>query len=242
MNPDHAYAKSRRLPKFLVLMLAIGTLSACSIAVNSDIDIAQGAKSDGGMTVNGDIHVGADAVVTGSLRGVNGSIDIKSGAHVEHAQTVNGTITLGDRVKASSLATVNGSVILGSAAGIEGGLVSVNGAIKVGPKSTISESVTTVNGRISLTDASVGGDVVNTSGGMDLRGSHVSGDITIKKPSDDSDGHVPRIVIGAGSVIEGKIDCEREVKLYISRQAKVGAISGAKPFYFDGVEPPPEAG
>ena len=36
----------------------------------------------------------------------------------------------------------------------------------------------------------------------------------------------PRIVIGPGSVVEGNIELEREVELFISDTAQVGGVTG----------------
>jgi hypothetical protein len=47
----------------------------------------------------------------------------------------------------------------------------------------------------------------------------------------------PRIVIGPGAVVEGALEFEREVKLYVSDTAKVGEIKGATPVRFSGEKP-----
>jgi hypothetical protein len=53
-----------------------------------------------------------------------------------------------------------------------------------------------------------------------------------------SDSHKPRIVIGPGAVVQGELRFEREVQLYVSDKATVGAVSGATPIKFSGDKPP----
>jgi hypothetical protein len=48
----------------------------------------------------------------------------------------------------------------------------------------------------------------------------------------------PRIVIGAGSVVEGTLTFEQEVELYVHDSARVGAITGAKAVSYSGDRPP----
>ena len=58
----------------------------------------------------------------------------------------------------------------------------------------------------------------------------VKGDIIIEKPGmwnrNGNNDKLPVIVIGPGSVVEGSIVLEREVKLYISESAEVGGVEG----------------
>jgi hypothetical protein len=71
----------------------------------------------------------------------------------------------------------------------------------------------TVNGDVSLEDKSV-----------------VKGDLVVEKNSGwgwgKSKSRKPRIVVGPGSRVEGKIILKREVELFISETAEVGGVEG----------------
>ena len=88
-----------------------------------------------------------------------------------------------------------------------------------------------MNGDIDIEDAEVGGNIESVNGNLYVReGSVVKGDIIIEKPSFWSFGQkskMPKIMIGPGAVVEGKIMLEREVELYISESAEVGGVEGA---------------
>lgn len=47
----------------------------------------------------------------------------------------------------------------------------------------------------------------------------------------------PRIVIGPGAVVQGKLKFEHEVELLVSDRAKIGPVEGAKAVMFSGNEP-----
>ena len=46
------------------------------------------------------------------------------------------------------------------------------------------------------------------------------------------------MVIGPGSVVQGTLNFEREVELYVSDTATIGAVEGAKVVRFSGERPP----
>jgi hypothetical protein len=52
-----------------------------------------------------------------------------------------------------------------------------------------------------------------------------------------SDAKKPRVVIGPGAVVEGKINFRRAVDLYVSDKAKIGAVEGATAKTFTGDKP-----
>ncbi|MCZ6809247.1 MAG: hypothetical protein O7D92_05755, partial [Proteobacteria bacterium] len=54
------------------------------------------------------------------------------------------------------------------------------------------------------------------------------GNLTIEKPGgwDNNKSRKPKIIIGPGSRIGGKIVAEREIELYISDTAEVGGVAG----------------
>lgn len=212
----------------LILLMAVPALGA---TVNKSVKIEAGSNSSGASSVNGSISVGEDAVVTGNLKTVNGTIRVDEGATIEKASTVNGGVRVSDKVNCQSLSTVNGSVKVGESASVDGGLSAVNGRIVINHGSGVADDVSNVNGQIELTGAEVGGNVETVNGDISLKDqSVVKGNIVVEKNSGwgwgKSKSRKPRIVIGPGSRVEGKIDLEREVELFISETAEVGGVEG----------------
>jgi len=212
----------------LILLMAVPALGA---TVNKSVKIEAGSNSSGASSVNGSISVGEDAVVTGNLKTVNGTIRVDEGATIEKASTVNGGVRVSDKVNCESLSTVNGSVKVGEGATVDGGLSAVNGRIVINSGSGVADDVSNVNGQIELTGAEVGGNVETVNGDISLKDqSVVKGNIVVEKNSGwgwgKSKSRKPRIVIGPGSRVEGKIDLEREVELFISETAEVGSVEG----------------
>ena len=172
--------------------------------------------------VNGSIDVAADQK-TGEVSTVNGSITIGERAIVTSVGTVNGRITLGAQAKATRISTVNGKLILGSGADVSG-------------------QISNVNGDIHLDAAHVGGGIGTVNGDITVgANSRVEGGIHIAKAGGgwfNWNGGTPRVVIGAGAVVQGTLKFEREVKLYVSDRATIGPVEGATAVKFSGDNPP----
>jgi len=212
----------------LVMLLAVPVYGA---SVNKSIKIAAGSEADGATTVNGSISVGDGAVVTGDLNTVNGKIRVGDDATIEDAQTVNGSLSISDGVVADELSTVNGSVSVGENAKVNGVIEAVNGAITVERNTTVADDVGNVNGSIDLRGSEVAGNVSTVNGDIELQDAAVvTGDIIVEKPSSWGFGNKnrrkPKIIIGPGSEVRGKIELEQEVELFISETAKVGGVEG----------------
>ena len=218
----------------LLAALAFASLVACS----SPPAAAQSDRT----RVNGSIEVAAGETA-GDVTTVNGSITVGASGRIQSAQTVNGSVTLGDGAVADELQTVNGAVRVGSGAEIKDGVATVNGAIEIGPKTTVGGTVGNVSGRIELKGATVRGRLTTVRGDIELAaGARVDGDLVVEKSkggnywgSDDK----PRIVIGPGCVVVGKLRFERPVDLYVSDRAQTGAIVGATATKFAGDAPTP---
>jgi len=228
------------------LLALLMVVPAFGASMNKSIKIEAGGESSGASSVNGSITVGADAVVTGGVKTVNGSIRVGSGASIENASTVNGGVKIAANVQAESLSTVNGAVKVGESATVDGEIEAVNGSVSVKKGSKIAKSISNVNGRIELSGTDVGGDVSTVTGDVDIvEGTVVKGDLIVEKPSNwgwgNSKNRKPRIVVGPGSTIEGVIELEREVELYVSATASVGGVSGVMSLddavRFDGKKP-----
>lgn len=202
-----------------------------------------GESNDGDESnkVNGSIQVPAGRP-PGAVATVNGSIHIDDNAAVTSATTVNGGVRLGDHASAASLSSVNGSIVLGAGAHVSGSASSVNGALTLDDGADISGSLSNVNGKITLTDAHVGGEIKTVDGGIDISGaSRVEGGILVEKASGifmQMFRNVPRIVIGPGAAVQGKLRFERTVQLFVSDKATIGAVTGATPIPFSGDTPP----
>lgn len=210
----------------LTLLMAVPAFGA---SVNKSVRVGDGEESTGATTVNGSVTVGTDAVVSGGLRTVNGSIRIGSGSTITSATTVNGSVDIGQGVEAQELETVNGAIVVGEKASVDGDVSAVNGSIKLEESARVGGEVGNVNGKIRLTGARVEGDVKTVTGDVFLRDAVIKGDLRIEKPSmwSSSDKkRKPRIVIGPGSRIEGAIIVEHEIELFISESAEVGSVDG----------------
>jgi DUF4097 and DUF4098 domain-containing protein YvlB len=212
----------------LFMLLAVPAMAA---TINKSVKIEAGAESGGASSVNGSISVGEDAVVTGNVKTVNGTIRVDQGASIEDASTVNGAVRLAEGVKSGSLSTVNGSVKVGGSTAVDGEVSAVNGRITIDKGSNVSAAVSNVNGQIELKGAVVGGNLETVNGDVSLEDkSVVKGDLVVEKNSGwgwgKSKSRKPRIVVGPGSRVEGKIILKREVELFISETAEVGGVEG----------------
>jgi DUF4097 and DUF4098 domain-containing protein YvlB len=212
----------------LFMLLAVPAMAA---TINKSVKIEAGAESGGASSVNGSISVGEDAVVTGNVKTVNGTIRVDQGASIEDASTVNGAVRLAEGVKSGSLSTVNGSVKVGGSTAVDGEVSAVNGRITIDKGSNVSAGVSNVNGQIELEGAVVGGNLETVNGDVSLEDkSVVKGDLVVEKNSGwgwgKSKSRKPRIVVGPGSRVEGKIILKREVELFISETAEVGGVEG----------------
>ncbi len=215
--------------------VVLGLLAAMSFAgpaavasVNKSISIDDGTQSGSQSTVNGSISVGASAVVDGSIETVNGTIRIDDNVQLRDVGTVNGSIRVGNGLIADDVESVNGSIRIGENAVISGEVSAVNGKIEVGPGGSVSGDVGNVNGELKVVGSEVGGDVSTVSGDIWItENATVRGDVIIERSRGwGSRRKKPKVVIGPGSRVLGEIIAEREIDLFISESAEVGAISG----------------
>jgi len=197
--------------------------------VNKSVKIPDGAQSAGASSVNGSITVGDNATVTGRLSTVNGAIRIGEDTSIEDATTVNGSLRISDNSKSEDLETVNGGIKIGEQVVVDGEVTAVNGRISLNKGSSVSSHLSNINGDINLTASTVGMNVstVNVDFSV-MEGAVIKGDLIVEKPNSSRNhkSDKPTIIIGPGSSVEGVINLEREVKLYISESAKVGGVEG----------------
>lgn len=173
----------------------------------------------------------------GDLETVNGSIRVADGVEAGDIETVNGSIRIGTGARTGGIATVNGGVRLAPQVIARGSVETVNGGIFSDRRSQIQGSVATVNGGIGLVETRLDGDIQTVNGDITVGvGSTVGGGIHVKKPSFSlslTPGRKPRIIVGPKAVVEGALQFERDVVLYVHRTAKIGPVSGAEPLSFD---------
>ncbi len=208
--------------------------------VNGAIRVEAGRTVGEVSSVNGSVRL-EEGVTANDIDTVNGSIHIGARSSVGEIDTVNGSITVGEDVKARAIESVNGGVRIGASSEVAGDATCVNGAISLGRGSRVDGNVENVNGSITLEEARVRGRLKTTNGVITVGAkSVVNGGILVEKPSFsffNRNSRKPKIVIGPEAVVEGTLDFEREVELYVSDTAQIGRVKGANPILFSGDDP-----
>ena len=210
--------------KRFLLLLALGLASPLAMA------------SDDISKVNGSIRTDSGTAYR-DLDTVNGSIHLAKGVQARSVETVNGSINADDNVQARSLETVNGAVRAGRGLVLSGDVETVNGSIFIDQGGRIGGGVETVNGGIGLVGTEVGGNIETVNGDITVGiGSHVKGGIRVTKPSFSlslTPPRKPRVIIGPNAKVDGPLNFEREVTLYVHDSASIGPVSGATVRRFD---------
>jgi hypothetical protein len=228
---NHAIRAPGRIV-FIAVLAACAALSGCGYSTDDNSS----------KKVNGSVHVAA-GTPSGAAETVNGDVRLDDNATVTTANTVNGSVHLGAHAAAQSVETVNGSINLDAGAKVSGGAETVNGSMTLRDGSEVGGALTNVNGSIKLDAAHVGGGIKTVNGDILINAnSHVEGGIVVEQEHGFfihfGKSSLPRIVIGPGAVVQGEMRFHREVKLYVSDKATIGAVSGATPIAFSGDEPP----
>lgn len=227
------------MKRFLLCTILLAT-SACALAS------PQAAASRPDIDkVNGGISADAGQAY-GDLSTVNGSITLARGASAEDVETVNGSIRADDAVGARDVSTVNGSIHFGRQARIDGSVETVNGGIFIDRDSQLHGDASTVNGGIGLVGTQLDGRIETVNGDITVGAdSRVHGGILVEKPTSSfrfgfGKQKIPRIVIGPNAVVEGPLEFQREVKLFVHASARIGSVHGATAQRYDGPTPPRE--
>jgi hypothetical protein len=224
----------------LLLSATVLLLDACNF--NKNISVPANAHwSSGSSTVNGEISVGSDAVVDGSLRTINGRIDLARGATTGNLTSINGNISLAESAHAGDLKTVNGDFTLGRNS-LAADLATVNGDIRAANGAHITGSAENINGGMVLCGAQVDGDLSFYNGDVLIAdGSKVQGNVTAIKPTNEYQGNPkitePILIVAPHSVVDGNIKFERPGKLYVSDNATIHGVEGVSPVKFSGSVP-----
>ncbi len=201
-------------------------------------------QGEGNDRINGAVNVAAGQSAMDAST-VNGAINVAAGAAVLDAGTVNGSIKLGDGATANNLGTVNGSIMVGENARVAGDVATVKGDIELRKGADVAGSLRNVNGEFTIDAAHVGGHIATVVGDITVGAdSRIDGGIRIEHSTGVSISigkTIPVIVIGPGAVVAGPLKFDREVKLYVSDRATIGAVTGATPVAFSGDQPPRQA-
>lgn len=214
-------------------LVLIAVLAASPLAFAGGNDISK---------VNGSVRAEAGSEY-GSLDTVNGAISVGRGARADRAETVNGSIDVDEEAIVGALETVNGGIDVGANAIIDNDVETVNGGIDIERGARIGGSLETVNGKIELEGAEVGKGIATVNGDVFVgTDSIVRGGILIEKPSGGwfnwgGKQRTPRVVIGPNAVVEGTLEFQRDVELYVHDSAKIGPVKGATAKRFSGERP-----
>jgi hypothetical protein len=225
----------------LLVCLPLAAVAGNSISkVNGSVRVQAGQTASSVSTVNGSVTVEEGATAE-DVETVNGSVTIERNATVEDAESVNGGISLGANAKAASMDTVNGTLRLAEGAQVAGNVSAVNGSAQLAKGVDIRGELANVNGKMSINGAHVGGGLKTVNGDITIGpDSRIEGGILVEKPNANwfnRNRHLPRIVIGPGAVVEGRLRFEHEVVLLVSDRAKIGPVEGAQAVTFKGDEP-----
>lgn len=212
---------------------------------NGSVKIAGGAKVQTVASTNGKIEL-ADTAEARELRSTNGSVTIGARGRVAGAVTAtNGSIRLGkDAEIGGKVSAENGSIHV-DGAHVAGGIETRFGAITIGAGSKVEGGVKTVDGAITIGAGVVtGGLLIDpadnskcTRNCNDTGTTTFSGLLAAIFGSNKADATKPRVVIGPGAVVEGKLDFRRDVDLLVSDRAKIGPVEGATAKMFAGDKP-----
>ncbi|WP_434031812.1 hypothetical protein [[Pseudomonas] boreopolis] len=224
---------------WLALLAAAPALAQQDLSkISDDVQVAPGQKYGGLSTVSGDIHVGSNAGAR-SVQSVSGDVTVDRGAKVGDIATTSGDLKLADDVETGELKNVSGRITLGRGAVVDGGVDTVSGSIFADRGSRIEGDITTISGAVGLVQAEVAGDITFVSSDITVGiGSHVKGRIHLKKPFHSNVRRPPRVVIGPNAVVDGPLEFEMPVKLYVHGSAKTGPIMGASAIAFSTPTPP----
>jgi len=208
--------------------------------VNGSVRVEAGQSAGDVSTVNGSVTI-EEGATAADVETVNGSVNIERNATVRSVESVNGGVSLAANAKADSVETVNGTLRLAEGAQVSGDVSAVNGSAQLAKGVDIRGGLSNVNGKMTITAAHVGGGLKTVNGDITVGpDSRIEGGILVEKPHMNwftKDRRPPRIVIGPGAVVEGKLRFEHEVELLVSDRAKIGSVEGAKAVSFSGDQP-----
>lgn len=224
---------------WLALVVSTPALAQQSLSkISDDIQTQAGQQYGSLSSVSGDVHVAGNVQAKG-VRTVSGDITIDSGATVGSVANTSGNIQVGNNAKLAGVKSVSGNIRLGTDAQVGGDVAAVSGNIFADRGTHITGDIASVSGSIGLVQTQLDGGITFATSDLTVGvGSHVKGRIYLKKPTFSHLDHPPRIVIGPNAVVDGDLDFELPVQLYVHSSAKTGKITGATPIPFSSATPP----
>ena len=206
--------------------IASGAKVQTATTTNGEIELADDAGASALQTTNGGITIGARGRATGSVTATNGSIRLGKDAEIGgKVSAINGSTDLDGAHVAGGIEARNGTVTIGPGSKVEGGVKTVDGAIMVGAGATVAGGIL-----IEPADNSRCTRNCNDTGTTTFSG-------LVAAILGSKDSAKPRVVIGPGAVVMGKLDFRRDVDLYVSDRAKTGPVEGATAKIFTGEKP-----
>ena len=205
------------------------------------------------------VHAGSAWAAEDIVR-TNGAVATTAGGEYGRLATTNGSIRLADGVTAGPASTTNGSISTGNDVTAEH-LSTVNGSIRAANERA-SRRVETVNGSVLIERAArrrqsrhrhgaIGLIATDVRGAVEMStattigiGSHVHGGVRVRKVGSNwmpirVSTRRQRVIIGPGAVVDGPLEFEREVLLYVHDTARIGAVTGAEPVPYSTPTAPP---
>lgn len=189
--------------------------------------------SSGCATIAGDYRIAESSDQDRGYTSVAGNIEVGRSARIGNAKTVSGSIEIGEQSRTGTLSSVAGRIRVGANGKVDGSIRTIAGEIEIARGCTITGDVGTIAGRVTVTESVVKGGITQTTGKLTLRGSQVAGTVYVEPPKNDTTEEAT-VDIGPNSEV-GKVVVKQgaRVHLRIHRTAKVGAVEGTEPEYYD---------
>jgi len=176
---------------------------------------------------------------------VDGGVHLAARAEAGKIRSVDGGVTLDEGATAKTIDTVDGAVVLGRGATCRHDLSAVDGQVSLAWGAHVGGDLQTLVAGLDAHDAEIAGAIRTVSGKILLHGTtRVGKGIYLDKPRPSTDAHdevwkrLPLVVVGPGVVVDGPIVATRGGTLWVSRQARIGAVEGIRAQWFDGASPP----
>jgi hypothetical protein len=168
----------------------------------------------------------------------------------EGIETVTRDVFLEPGIETVSIESFTGAITLEPGSRVSGDVRTEFGEVRLERGAEVGGSLENETGAITLAAARVLGGISTTGGDIEIGAdSHVEGGILVRergviglslgplKVGFPLGRETPRVIIGPGATVSGTLRFEREVELYVSERATIGAVEGATPVRFAGERP-----
>lgn len=208
-------------------------ISLCAFGAFSAVVLGDTEAVGDVSKVNGSVKV-ESGQIAGDVETVNGSVTIGTGARAGTVATVNGSLKIEDKAVVVSAETVNGSITVGAEAEVRDSVEAVNGSLTLRQGARVAGGLANVNGAMVLEGAQVDGGIATVNGDIRLAtGTRLTGGIRVEESKSrwswGKESRNPRITIETGVTIEGPLNFEREVDLYVAPDVTLPPVEGVQP-------------